>query len=116
MVQHAGAAALDFDVSGVVADYRRKRDRLMSELQGRYTFHTPGGAFYLFPQVPWGTATQFITEAVRHNLLVIPGGTFSTRDTHFRISYAATDDTLARGGRRAAGAGRPAAGRRVTRA
>ena len=32
------------------------------------------------------------------NKLVIPaGGTFSARDTHFRVSYAASDATLARG-------------------
>ena len=30
-------------------------------------------------------------------LLIIPGGTFSRRDTHFRISYAAADTTLERG-------------------
>ena len=38
-----------------------------------------------------------MTEAIRHNLLVIPGGVFSRRDTHFRISYAASDETLDRG-------------------
>ena len=57
----------------------------------------PGGAFYVFPKAPWGTGTEFVSEAIRNNLLVIPGGTFSSRDTHFRISYAATDETLRRG-------------------
>jgi aspartate/methionine/tyrosine aminotransferase len=57
----------------------------------------PGGAFYLFPQVPEGTGSQFVTEAVRNNLLIIPGTVFSSRDTHFRISYAADDRTLERG-------------------
>ena len=33
--------------------------------------------------------TEFVAEAIRNNLLIIPGGTFSRRDTHFRISYAA---------------------------
>lgn len=97
MVQHAGVAALDFDVSGIVADYRRKRDRLMDGLRGVYEFAPPGGAFYLFPKAPWGTATAFVEEAIRNNLLVIPGGTFSRRDTHFRVSYAASDETLERG-------------------
>ena len=63
----------------------------------RYEFAPPGGAFYLFPKAPRGTGTAFVTEAVRHNLLVIPGATFSRRDTHFRISYAATDETIRRG-------------------
>ncbi|NMC21615.1 MAG: aspartate aminotransferase, partial [Thermogutta sp.] len=33
----------------------------------------------------------------RHGLLIIPGGVFSRRDTHFRISYAASDETINRG-------------------
>jgi aspartate aminotransferase/aminotransferase len=57
----------------------------------------PSGAFYLFPKVPWGTGSDFVTEAVRNNLLIIPGNTFSRRDTHFRISYAAEDRTIDRG-------------------
>jgi aspartate/methionine/tyrosine aminotransferase len=97
MVQHAGIAAMNFDTSGLVADYKRKRDLLVAGLRNHYEFEVPGGAFYLFPKAPWGTATEFVTEAVRHNLLVIPGVTFSRRDTHVRISYAATDETLARG-------------------
>lgn len=97
VVQWAGVSAMDFDVSGIVADYRRKRDLLVDGLAGKYEFATPGGAFYLFPKAPWGTGTEFVTEAVKHNLLVIPGGVFSGRDTHFRVSYAASDDTLQQG-------------------
>jgi aspartate aminotransferase/aminotransferase len=97
MVQHAGAAAVSYDVSGIVADYKRKRDFLMAGLKDDYEFAVPGGAFYLFPKSPRGTGTEFVTEAVTKNLLVIPGGVFSRRDTHFRVSYAASDDTLARG-------------------
>lgn len=97
IVQHAGVAAWDYDVSAIVTDYKQKRDRLVTGLKERYEFVIPGGAFYLFPQVPWGTGTTFVTEAIRNNLLIIPGGTFSKRDTHFRISYAASDATLDRG-------------------
>ena len=96
-LQHAAVAALDFDASAIVADYRRKRDLLMAGLAGRYEFRSPGGAFYLFPKAPWGTGTEFVAEAIRRNLLIIPGNVFSTRDTHFRISYAAADETLDRG-------------------
>jgi aspartate aminotransferase/aminotransferase len=97
VVQYAGVAAMGFDVSGIVADYRRKRDLLIAGLKDDYEFAVPGGAFYLFPKAPWGTATEFVTEAIKHNLLVIPGGVFSRRDTHLRISYAASDETLHRG-------------------
>src|SRR5207244_9065304 len=97
MVQHAGVAAWDYDVSAIVADYHRKRDRIYEGLTGRYEMVKPGGAFYLFPKAPWGTATEFVAEAIRNNLLVIPGNTFSRRDTHFRVSYAADDRTIDRG-------------------
>lgn len=95
--QYAGVVAWDYDVSAIVADYRRKRDRLTAGLRDHYEFVEPGGAFYLFPKVPCGTGADFIAEAVQHNLLVIPGGTFSRRDTHFRVSYAAEDATIDRG-------------------
>ncbi len=97
MVQHAGVAAWDYDVSGIVAEYRRKRDRIYEGLKGHFEMTKPGGAFYLFPKAPWGTATEFVAEAIRNNLLIIPGNTFSKRDTHFRISFAADDRTLDRG-------------------
>lgn len=97
IVQHAGVAAWDYDVSAIVADYKQKRDRLVAGLKGRYEMVVPGGAFYLFAKAPWGTGTEFVAEAIRNNLLIIPGGTFSKRDTHFRLSYAASDQTLDRG-------------------
>jgi aspartate/methionine/tyrosine aminotransferase len=97
IVQYAGVAALDFDTSAIVADYRHKRDRLVAGLKDRYDLVVPGGAFYLFPKAPWGDGNSFVAEAVRNNLLIIPGGTFSKQDTHFRISYAASDTTLDRG-------------------
>jgi aspartate aminotransferase/aminotransferase len=95
--QYAGLAAWDFDVSSIVADYRRKRDRLVAGLRERYEFVVPGGAFYLFAKAPWGTGMEFVTAAVRRNLLIIPGVTFSRRDSHFRVSYAADDEVLERG-------------------
>jgi aspartate aminotransferase/aminotransferase len=95
--QHAGVAALEFDVAPIVADYRRKRDYLCEMLAGCYEFIRPGGAFYLFPRAPWGTGTEFVQEAIRHNLLVIPGIAFSRRDTHFRVSFAASDEKLGQG-------------------
>ena len=97
IVQWAGLAACDYDVTGIVADYKRKRDLLMAGLKGHCEFEVPGGAFYLYPKAPWGTGTEFVTEAVKRNLLVIPGAVFSKADTHFRISYAAKDETLERG-------------------
>lgn len=95
--QHAAVAAMDYDVSAIVADYKHKRDRLVEGLRERFEFACPGGAFYLYPKAPWGTGTEFVAAAIRENLLMIPGVAFSARDTHFRISYAASDETLRRG-------------------
>jgi aspartate/methionine/tyrosine aminotransferase len=97
IAQHAGVAAWDHDVSAIIADYRAKRDRVVAGLRDRFEFVIPKGAFYLFAKAPWGTGTEFVTEMVRHNLLIIPGGTFSRRDTYFRISFAAADEVLDRG-------------------
>jgi len=96
--QWAAAVAMDLDFSAHAAAYRRKRDRLVQGISERYELVTPGGAFYVFPKAPWGTGTEFVTEAItRHELLLVPGAAFSRRDTHFRISYAASDETIARG-------------------
>jgi aspartate aminotransferase/aminotransferase len=97
VVQVAGTVAWDYDVSAIVAAYQRKRDRIVAALGDRFELTAPGGAFYLFPKAPWGSGSEFVAEAIRNNLLIIPGGTFSRRDSHFRISYAASDATLERG-------------------
>ncbi|MFO0807046.1 MAG: aminotransferase class I/II-fold pyridoxal phosphate-dependent enzyme [Gemmataceae bacterium] len=95
--QHAGIAAWDYDVSAIVSDYKRKRDRLVAGLRERFELVVPDGAFYLFAEAPRGDGSSFVTEAIHNNLLIIPGGTFSRRDTHFRVSYAAEDATIDRG-------------------
>lgn len=100
MVQMAGVLAMDVDVAGHVADYQRKRDRVVERLSPHFELTTPGGAFYAFPKVPEKlglNATQFVERCVAKNLLVIPGSVFSEKDTHFRLSYATTDATLDRG-------------------
>jgi aspartate/methionine/tyrosine aminotransferase len=97
IVQYAGVAAWEWDTSGIVRDYRTKRDRIYSALREHYEVVKPEGAFYVFPRAPWGTATEFVEEAIRNNLLIIPGCTFSSRDSHFRVSYAADDRTIERG-------------------
>jgi aspartate/methionine/tyrosine aminotransferase len=96
-MQWGALAAMDHDMSQYYRNYALKRDRIVEGLRGFYEFTEPGGAFYIFPKVPSGTATEFVRRAVDHELLVIPGNIFSARDTHFRISFAASDATLDRG-------------------
>ena len=70
---------------------------VVAALERRFDLAFPEGAFYAFPRAPGAPATEFVAEAIRHNLLIIPGNVFSRRDTHFRISYAVDDATLKRG-------------------
>jgi aspartate aminotransferase/aminotransferase len=95
--QWAAAVALDVDVSNWVDAYRVKRDRIVAGLSDDFEIVQPGGAFYLYPRAPWGTGSEFVTAAIENNVLVIPGNIFSRRDTHFRISYAASLETIDRG-------------------
>ena len=97
-MQIAAAAAIDFDMSSHIREYKKKRDLIYDGLSGAgYKLTKPGGAFYAFVKTPWGTGTEFVEECVRNNLLCIPGGFFSERDTHFRLAYSASDDTIRKG-------------------
>jgi len=96
--QYAGLTALDVDTSAYRDAYRRKRDRIYSGLrEAGYEVEEPGGAFYIFPKAPWGTDMEFVAQAIRNELLIIPGSVFSERNSHFRISYAASDETIEKG-------------------
>jgi aspartate aminotransferase/aminotransferase len=96
-MQEAAVAALDEDLTAHADAYRQKRDMVVAALSDCYDLPLAQGAFYAFPRAPWGTASDFVAEAIRHNLLIIPGNVFSRRDTHFRLSYAVDDQTLKRG-------------------
>jgi len=98
-LQHGAVAAAKVDMQPHIAAYRKKRDRFVAGLENAgYEVAAPGGAFYVFPKAPWGTGSEFVTAAIeQHQLLIIPGKIFSRRDTHFRISYAASDETIDRG-------------------
>lgn len=85
-------AAFDVDIGLHVAEYEKRRDLVVERLGGVTELATPGGAFYAFVRVPERlglSGTQFAERAVERNVLVIPGGVFSSRDTHFRLSFAA---------------------------
>ena len=87
-----------FLLVGGFVSYKRE-DLVVDALQGVYDLVRPSGGFYVFPKIPskYASATAFAEECVKRNLLVIAGNVFSERDTHFRISYAAPDESLRRG-------------------
>ena len=95
--QKAAVKALDYNVDDYIEQYKRKRDLIYEGLKGKYRVQKPGGAFYIFPEVPGGNGETFVEEAMKQNLFVIPGSVFSKRNTHIRISFAAPEETLLRG-------------------
>ena len=92
--QWGALRAMEVDLGGHVDDYRRKRDLIYDGLKDCYELNKPAGAFYLFPKAPGGRGSEFVETAIENRLLVIPGNIFSARDSHFRISFAASDETL----------------------
>lgn len=98
MAQRGALAALDVDMTTEVDNYRQRRDFIRKELAADYDIGQPGGAFYLYVRAPQGRqGSEFVAEAIDRNLLIIPGKVFSNHDTHFRISYAASQKSLERG-------------------
>ena len=95
--QKAAVKAFDVPMDEALKAYRRKRDLVYDGLKAKFNVVKPGGAFYVFPEAPGGDGAAFAELAVRHNVLVVPGSVFSDRNTHFRISFAAPDETLRRG-------------------
>ena len=95
--QKAIASAMDYDVTTIVNAYRKKRDLIYEGLKDKFEIVKPAGAFYAFVKAPDGKASKFVEKAITNNVLVIPGNVFSEKDTHFRISYATSDDKIRKG-------------------
>jgi aspartate/methionine/tyrosine aminotransferase len=97
LVQRAALAALGVDMTKRIAPYRRKRDLVHALLARSFEVVKPQGAFYVFPRAPQEGGKAFATRAIGAGVLVVPGGAFSLRDTHVRISYAAPDAMIRKG-------------------
>jgi aminotransferase len=99
-LQAGARACFETDMSSFVAEYQSRRDLVLEKLSPHTEIATPGGAFYAFIKVPEHlgiTGTQFAERAIERSLLTIPGGAFSARDTHFRISFATKREKLIEG-------------------
>ncbi len=97
MAQKGAIRALDHNIGHLLDEYRAKRDFVYDAMNGTFEVERPGGAFYIFPKSPYGSASEFVESAIANEVLIIPGGVFSEQDTHFRISFAADRSTLERG-------------------
>ncbi|MCX5684175.1 MAG: aminotransferase class I/II-fold pyridoxal phosphate-dependent enzyme [Planctomycetota bacterium] len=96
-LQAGAVAAYETDPAERIDEFRARRDLIYSGLSERFKVTRPGGAFYIFPEAPGGSGKEFVARAIAAGVLIIPGGVFSERDTHFRISYAVGRTTIQRG-------------------
>lgn len=88
---------IDHDMSDEIINYKRKKKIVSQGLRNEFDLKPSHGAFYLFPKVPYGNDMSFVEKAIANNVLIIPGSVFSEKDTHFRISFATSDDQLKKG-------------------
>jgi aspartate aminotransferase len=88
VVTHLQDVTIDLDW------YRRRRDRLYSELTRMgYEMPYPAGAFYLFPKAPGGDDVVFIMGLKRQRVLAVPGTGFGTPG-HFRLAYCLDESII----------------------
>jgi aspartate aminotransferase/aminotransferase len=93
--QWAALAGSRVDPGPYRAAYTKKRDLIVNGLDESYRVVKPRGAFFAFPQIPQGIEPQrFLDACIEQQLLIVPGSAFSTRATHFRLSFAAADAKL----------------------
>ncbi|HEX9577120.1 MAG TPA: pyridoxal phosphate-dependent aminotransferase [Myxococcales bacterium] len=96
-VQHAGLAALrgpQDAVTAMVAEFRRRRDAIVGALQRTVRCHSPGGAFYAFPDVralPISAAALADRLLEEEGVAVLDGEGFGAGGAgHLRFSFAAS--------------------------
>ncbi len=95
--QIAAIKSFECDMIEYIAKYRQKRDLVYTGLKDYFKLKKPGGGFYAFPQIEGISATTFVEKAIAKNLLIIPGNVFSEKDTNFRLSFAASNETIEKG-------------------
>jgi aspartate aminotransferase/aminotransferase len=95
--QQAAAKAIDTDISALIDEYRHKRDMVYEGLSQLFELNRPQGAFYAFCRPKKVDLDTFIKRCLENEMLVVPGGSFGEKNTHFRISFATSDETLGRG-------------------
>jgi len=97
IAQHAALAALSVDPEPYVKAYKAKRDLAYEGLKGKFELPKPSGAFYAFVRAPGDDGEAFVKLAIENRCLIIPGNVFSERNSHFRLSFAAEDETIRAG-------------------
>lgn len=98
VAQEMAMTALHYDMRPICDQFRRRRDVIHDGLRDLgYSVSKPGGAFYIFPEAPGGDGEELVRQAIERNVLMVPGHVFSKRRSNFRISFAASEDSLRAG-------------------
>jgi len=82
------------DAKADVEIYKKRRDMLYEIVTGAgFKCLKPQGAFYLFPQSPIENDVEFCSEALKYNLIIVPGTGFGCRG-FFRLAYCVDEKTI----------------------
>jgi aminotransferase len=100
--QWAVLAALKADqqcVADMVAEYRRRRDRIVALMSqtAHLQSYSPQGAFYIMPSLPEGVNAEAVAVKMLQEtgVCVVPGGTFGASCANaLRFSYAASMENI----------------------
>lgn len=84
------------DMEDEISKYKDKKDFVYDNLKDLYELNVPQGAFYAFVKIPGGRE-NFVDQLIESKLLVVPGDVFGSAKDHFRISFAVSDEELAKG-------------------
>jgi len=91
--QYAALEALKISNRKFVRELKNKRDFVYELLKDKYEIIKPSGAFYFFIKYPFAS-DKFFQKCLENNLIIVPGNSFSQKNTHFRICYAASWEKL----------------------
>lgn len=98
-LQYGCVTAFGQDMRPIVADYKRKRDFVHARLSPHFPCTPPAGSIYIYPEIPRPWRANFMNLALERRLLVVPSTAFTPggEPTHFRLCFAAPDETLEQG-------------------
>ncbi|HMS54105.1 MAG TPA: pyridoxal phosphate-dependent aminotransferase [Fimbriimonadaceae bacterium] len=94
-LQYGALRAINISTLQSKERYAANRDLVVNALSDSFDIVAPKGGFYLFAKVPGQmSGSKFCELARSQNLLILPGAAFSTKDTHFRMSFCLHDHIL----------------------
>lgn len=94
--QWGALKALTTPIDEIIQKMRERRSLVLKKLSDKLEYEIPFGAFYIFPKIPINSY-DFVHDAMKHRLLLVPGDIFTKRANYIRISYAQPKEILEEG-------------------